>query len=114
MGDGGDDVLSGGVGNDTVMGGNGNDTVIGGNGNDTLTGGNGADTFVFAAGSGTDTITDFGTGADRIRIIVPQTDFDDLSIANRRGDAVVTWDGATLTLTDVDHGTLDTEDFLFA
>jgi Ca2+-binding RTX toxin-like protein len=63
--------LEGGAGNDIIVGGSGNDVIIGGRGNDTLTGGavggtvSGGDTFVFAAGFGADTITDFdavGTG----------------------------------------------------
>ena len=67
-GDGGDDVLEGGADDDTLYGGSGNDDLYGdggddvlegGSGDDSLTGGAGADTFVFAAGDGTDTITDF-------------------------------------------------------
>ena len=58
-GDGGDDVLEGGADDDTLDGGAGLDTLYGDGGADSLTGGTGADTFVFAAGDGTDTITDF-------------------------------------------------------
>ena len=68
------DSINGGNGDDTINGGGGNDTITGGAGADELTGGAGADTFVFAAGSlGAtpsatlfETITDFGTGADKI------------------------------------------------
>lgn len=86
---GGDDLLFGGEGNDRMGGKAGNDTLFGdegddqlwgddgddllqgGLGNDTLTGddasgGAGQDTFVLAIGAGTDTITDFQTGADFI------------------------------------------------
>lgn len=68
-----DDDLSGGLGNDELFGGNGNDDVSGGDGNDTLdggtgsdilTGGAGADTFIFVAGNGQDTVTDFEAGVD--------------------------------------------------
>ena len=71
----GNDTLSGDLDNDTLFGGSGNDRVFGGGGNDRLTGGagvdrmagnGGADVFVFATGSGTDTVTDFTDGADRI------------------------------------------------
>ena len=64
----GDDVLYGGADGDTLVGGSGNDALYGDGGDDvlegdggddTLTGGPGADTFVFAAGDGADTITDF-------------------------------------------------------
>ncbi len=74
-GDGGHDVLYGGDDDDTLYGGDGHDELYGddndsgaasgddlldgGSGADSLTGGTGADTFVFAAGDGTDTITDF-------------------------------------------------------
>ena len=58
-GDGGNDVLEGGADDDTLYGGAGLDTLYGDGGVDSLTGGTGADTFVFAAGDGADTITDF-------------------------------------------------------
>jgi hypothetical protein len=50
------------------VGGAGNDSLVGGAGNDSMTGGTGVDTFVLnvAAGAETDTITDFGDGADSI------------------------------------------------
>lgn len=65
------DVLNGGSGADTLSGGGGNDTIKGGVGVDLLTGGTGNDIFVFTAvGDSTfanyDTITDFGTGTDKI------------------------------------------------
>ena len=46
-------------GNDTIIGGDRIDEIVGGPGDDTLTGGRGEDTFIFAAGHGNDTITDF-------------------------------------------------------
>jgi Ca2+-binding RTX toxin-like protein len=55
-------ILNGGAGNDTIRGGTGNDTIIGGPGTDRLTGGAGDDTYVFRAGFGHDTITDFAVG----------------------------------------------------
>ncbi|MBY0227543.1 MAG: calcium-binding protein [Hyphomicrobium sp.] len=65
-GNSGDNVIDGGNGNDSISTGAGNDTLIGGAGNDTLSGGAGADTFVFAPGSGRDTITDFNTAEDKL------------------------------------------------
>jgi Ca2+-binding RTX toxin-like protein len=56
------DTLTGSLGNDTLNGRAGSDTLMGEAGNDTLTGGNGNDTFVFRAGFGNDTITDFQVG----------------------------------------------------
>ena len=43
-------------------------TIYGGKGNDTLTGGSGNDVFVYANGSGKDTITDYTAGKDKIKI----------------------------------------------
>jgi hypothetical protein len=65
-GAGGSDRLDGGAGTDKLNGGAGDDILIGGQGNDTLTGGDGADVFVMAMGEGTDTVTDFEVGTDKI------------------------------------------------
>ncbi len=65
----GNDLLLGGAGDDTLNGGTGDDRLVGGLGNDALSGGTGADTYVFAAGDGTDTITDGGDATnDTLRI----------------------------------------------
>ena len=82
--------LDSGRGNDIINGGNGNDHITGGTGNDTLTGGDGDDVFRFNAaeyleesviafsvggadetvftpiGPGSDRVTDFGAGNDRL------------------------------------------------
>ena len=66
----GDDVqetLFGYFGDDVIEGRGGDDILIGGRGNDRLTGGTGLDSFLFDAGDGADTITDF-TGGDVIAI----------------------------------------------
>ena len=66
---GGDDILLGGDGNDVLNGGQGDDRLVGGHGDDTLAGNGGADTYVFAAGDGADTITEYGDEAtDTLRI----------------------------------------------
>ena len=68
------DQISGGAGNDSLSGDLGSDTLIGGAGNDTLTGGDGTDLFKFAAadahyaGAGTDVITDYTDGTDKIAL----------------------------------------------
>jgi hypothetical protein len=56
------DVIVGGSGNDTLDGGTGDDTLEGGTGNDLLTGGDDDDLFVYTAGDGIDTISDFNVG----------------------------------------------------
>ncbi len=86
----GDDSLLGMFGFDTLIGDWGNDTLVGGPANDMLTGGSEADVFVFAAGHGDDTITDFDVGFDLLSLA--GLTFADLSIVD-------TPDGARLTIT---------------
>ncbi|MDP3846981.1 MAG: hypothetical protein Q8R10_11240 [Pseudomonas sp.] len=62
----GNNRLLGYLGNDTLNGAAGNDTLIGGAGSDTLTGGTGNDSFAFDSLQGTDRITDFVTGQDKL------------------------------------------------
>lgn len=64
----GNDWVSGGAGNDTLYGWTGNDTIFGGGGADRLIGGSGVDSFIFHKGHGSDWITDFQTGFDRLMI----------------------------------------------
>ncbi|MEH2499378.1 Ca2+-binding RTX toxin-like protein [Bradyrhizobium sp. AZCC 1678] len=54
--------------NDVLRGNAGANILTGGAGNDTLTGGAGNDAFVFHAGFGQDTITDFTAGSDLIEL----------------------------------------------
>ncbi len=60
-------TIDAGAGNDTVNGGAGNDTITGSLGNDSLTGGTGSDTFRFNGTTGSDTITDFTSGTDKLQ-----------------------------------------------
>ncbi|MEP1535160.1 MAG: cadherin-like domain-containing protein [Paracoccaceae bacterium] len=64
----GHDTVDGGAGDDTILGGGGDEVITGGTGNDLLTGGGNSDRFLFAAGDGLDTITDFDLSADTIEI----------------------------------------------
>jgi len=57
----GDDMLSGGEGDDALAGDDGTDLLDGGVGDDMLDGGPGNDVYVYAAGSGSDTITESGS-----------------------------------------------------
>jgi len=77
----GDDLLDGGAGNDTIDGDGGNDTITGGADDDSITGGDGFDTFIYEAGDGDDTITDFNTATGQDINDGDQTnnDFVDLS-----------------------------------
>jgi Ca2+-binding RTX toxin-like protein len=115
----GNDALSGGTGGDQLFGAAGNDTLTGGAGNDTLSGGVGSDIFVFGAGFGSDTITDFNAFAQGLDVIAfsPSLydDFADvLGSARQSGDSVVIGSGSnSLTLLDVALADLDASHFLF-
>jgi len=71
----GADTVNGGAGDDTISGGDGADIITGGTGADIITGGSGADVFEIdtwaeSGGTNIDTITDFTTGSDVIKITV--------------------------------------------
>ena len=118
----GDDMLNGGAGDDSLNGGIGDDTLDGGDGNDTLTGDSGNDLFRFEPGDGSDTITDFGTGNNRllfedglfanleaVRTAATQTDDGNLEIALSETETL-TLEGVSLdALTAETVTTLDEE-----
>lgn len=81
----------GGRGHDLLDGRGGADLLVGGKGDDILTGGWGNDKFVFSAGDGFDTITDFGKGNDKIEVygFASAT-----SIVQSGNDVIVTLDDA--------------------
>lgn len=75
--------LSGNNAANSLNGGDGNDLLNGAGGNDTLTGGTGLDKFLFAStpGSGNvDTITDFGVGGVRDKILLDDDFFKALGV----------------------------------
>jgi VCBS repeat-containing protein len=78
-------VIDGSLGFERISAGNGNDVLVGGPG-DVLTGGKDNDTFVFSRDFGANTITDFGTGHDRIQL--DQSQFHNFAtvIANAASD----------------------------
>lgn len=69
FGEAGDDSLTGQDGDDTLLGGLDNDLLDGGAGRDLLDGGLGNDTYVFALGSGKDTISSFDATAGRVDVV---------------------------------------------
>ena len=102
-GNNGNNFLSGMNGNDKIKGMAGDDTISGGKGNDILEGGAGADTFVFLAASanGTDRITDFEHGIDRL--LFNHADYDQHALFTLGSQAVgsaaqFVWNAATETL----------------
>ena len=113
-GQGGNDKLYGGAGNDTLNGGAGADLLDGGVGDDRLVGGGGADTFVFRSGYGTDTISDFISGEDRIDLSgTSVTDFGSLSMTQNKGTVVITIGTDVLQLANIKIADLDASDFVF-
>jgi len=113
----GSDILIGNAGNDTLIGGNGTDFLVGsagddlldgGNGNDTLRGGLGEDIFVFAAGEGIDTITDFSLGTDKIGLTGGLT-FGQLSFS---GNQILMGSEVLAVLTGVNTNTLTASNFV--
>ncbi len=114
----GKDTLKGGDGDDVLSAGGGRDKLWGQGGDDVLTGGGRGDVFVFngKVNEGTDRITDFTNGPDKIRIT--GVAFDDLEIvaSNSGADTQITVDvggGSVIVLEGVDVATIHANDFIF-
>ena len=134
-GNAGTDILRGGAGNDFLDGGadadivggiEGNNTLIGGAGNDWLYDGSGDDRFVFAPGSGKDTIFNFAKegGNDKIDVSGYSgiSGFSDLeirettslgSLGGRPVTIIKLGDDSMITLYDVKMDQIDADDFTF-
>jgi Ca2+-binding RTX toxin-like protein len=98
-GDAGNDWLFGNTENDSLFGGSGSDSLAGGYGNDVMQGGGGADRFIFGPKQGSDRITDFQDGVDKLNI-KGVGGVGDLSIVkNSGGDFVVGFDDAAGSVT---------------
>lgn len=109
FGNGGQDTLLGGNGKDRLFGGSGADLLDGGRGKDVFNGGRGTDTFVLREGDGRDTVRDFVLGEDLLLIDASIGGFDDLTITDDEGDALISYTGGSMTLRDVDASEI-TED----
>jgi Ca2+-binding RTX toxin-like protein len=117
---GGNDFFVGGMGGDNVNGNAGSDWLAGGAGNDMLAGGEGADRFIFANGTGRDTVADFAVGTDIIDLQGYRgakgeaIAFESLAIVQEGKNAVVTLGSAdSVTLTNVSAKLLGAGDFFF-
>jgi hypothetical protein len=97
MGKTGDDRLFGGTGNDQLQGNECNDLLRGSIGNDTLTGNSGHDYFVLAPSEGTDTITDFKIGIDKLLLENGLT-IEALSINQSSNNTLIEFNGETLAI----------------
>ena len=90
-GSGGNDTLSGGDGNDALYGGDGTDNLDGGAGTDLLSGGEGSDTYLFARGSGSDTINNYDISSNRVDVLELGAGISvaDVTITRGYGDSLV-------------------------
>ncbi|OCK55842.1 VCBS domain-containing protein [Bradyrhizobium sp. LMTR 3] len=109
----------------TLVGTDGKDVIFATDYTDTLTGGAGADQFVFRAGSGDDTITDFTLGEDKIDLFdhlpfdAGDADSFDAWIANdaevkqvASGTVIHLDGGDSILLTNVSRANLHMNDFI--
>jgi serralysin len=119
-GDAGADKIFGGSGNDRLYGQDGNDVLVGGAGNDVLVGGAGADSFRFLSSWGSDTVSDFENGIDRIDLRGNDLSFKELSIAavdadkdGRVDDVVIKADGHSISLLNLKASLVTAADFMF-
>ena len=120
FGNAGEDVLLGSLGSDLLHGGRGNDSLDGGFqsdvlrgdlGDDTLSGGEGGDRFDFRLGDGSDIITDFEDGVDIIGLRGGLT-FAQLTISQVGSNTQISvGDEVLVSLSNVNVGAIDTEDF---
>ncbi len=105
-GDAGADTVNGGAGADTIDGGDGADIITGGTGADIITGGGGADVFEIdtwaeSGGTSIDTITDFTSGTDLIKITVSAAQIE-TALADAAGSFNVTDLGDVTTFAEVE------------
>jgi Ca2+-binding RTX toxin-like protein len=112
----GTQVLDGSLGHQTLDGGSGSDVLIGGDG-DTLTGGQGADTFVFRAGFGHETITDFDPQRELIQfengLFASADDVLQHVASDGQGGSIITFDAAdSIVLSGVALAQLHAHEFL--
>ena len=113
------DQYTGTAGAETLVGGAGDDTITGLGGDDTLTGNDGYDTFVFAAGHGDDTVTDFTDGEDLIDLsaFTGITQFSDLTVTQEGNHVKIDLsgqtDGGSITLQNILLADIDEDDFVF-
>lgn len=113
-GDVGSDRIFGGFGDDRLFGGEGNDTLIGSSGKNILVGGKGRDRFILSL-KGTNTITDFTSGEDFLKL--PESiSFDRLEIiqgqAENAANTLINFGSKTLAvLNNINSAEISPSDF---
>jgi Ca2+-binding RTX toxin-like protein len=102
---------------DWFMGNKSANVLEGGMGDDTMTGNGGKDTFVFAAGHGNDRINDFGAD-DKLDLrgmgFMSVEDVVAKAVADDLGMRIVTGDGSSILLVDVNISSAATLGYIFA
>ncbi|MGE3228032.1 MAG: DUF5801 repeats-in-toxin domain-containing protein [Hyphomicrobium sp.] len=95
------EILIGRPQGDTINAEAGNDVLIGGGGTDTLNGGSGNDLYVYATGTGNDTIND-ASGTDTLAITGTITSFGaaDSDTGTNSDDLVISVNGSTIAIND--------------
>ena len=108
------DVIVGSDFDNALSGEDGDDVLNGAGGDDILTGGEGADIFTFEGDFGTDIITDFQVGIDRLDFSDFGPDFGtQLTISQEGSDALLSFSSdATLRLEGVRGADLTDDDFI--
>lgn len=105
-----DDKIRGGFSDDKLFGGDGKDRITGEEGDDIMNGGGGADKFVFAIGSGDDTVRGFKKGADKLLLNDNMWFGQDLS-KQEVVDAFAVKEGGEITFTFNSGDTILLEDY---
>jgi Ca2+-binding RTX toxin-like protein len=126
-GENGDDRLYGGAGNDTLSGSNGDDwlfggigadSLVGGAGNDFLVGEAGNDRFVFSGNLGSDFVSDFTQGQDKVVLQgLGVTSFNAVKalMTEFGGNVFITFSASNqITLQSTSITTLKATDFIFS
>ena len=110
----GNDELYGDAGADRIVGGNGHDEIDGGDGNYILVGGDGFDVFFFGFGGANDRVNDFEIGVDQLDVQDGGLFFDELTIAAKGNNVLVTHTdiGDTILLVRLGGETLSENDFI--
>ncbi len=113
-GEDGADRLYGGTGTDILFGNEGDDYLIGDAGADTMTGGRGKDTYAFRTDWGTDTVTDFRRGTDKLDLtgVAKLSTYAQLNVSQSGADTKILFDGDTIVLKNVAAISLTATDFL--
>jgi hypothetical protein len=88
--------------NDFIAGNAAANLIMGGRGNDTLSGGDGRDIFAFGLNWGSDTITDFVRGVDRLDFTASGATPEELSIVSSEGSTMVSFGESRVMLMGVE------------